>query len=90
MLLYALECFYMLLHALIGQSVRTRSDVDSLSIRLLPAEAGKNWLRQINFPNREIKLLLSVNKRHDFTGIHDINGNFPYDDIFRQNHERLY
>ena len=26
----------------------------------------------------------SVNKRHD------INGNFPYDDIFRKNHARLY
>ena len=27
---------------------------------------------------------------HDITGIHDINGNFPYDDIFRKNHARLY
>ena len=26
----------------------------------------------------------SVNKRHD------INGNFPHDDIFRKNHARLY
>ena len=34
--------------------------------------------------------LYSVNKRHDFTGIHDINGKFPYDDIFRKNHARLY
>ena len=32
----------------------------------------------------------SVNKRHDITGIHHINGNFPYDDIFRKNHARLY
>ena len=32
----------------------------------------------------------SVNKRHDFSGIHDISGNFPYDDIFRKNHARLY
>ena len=32
--------------------------------------------------------LYSVNKRHDITGIHDINGN--YDDIFRKNHARLY
>ena len=31
----------------------------------------------------------SVNKRHDFSGIHDISGNFPYDDIFRKNHARL-
>ena len=31
-----------------------------------------------------------VNKRHDFTGIHDINGKFPYDDIFRKDHARLY
>ena len=30
-----------------------------------------------------------VNKRHDFTGIHDIKGNFPYDNIFRKNHARL-
>ena len=34
--------------------------------------------------------LYSVNKRHDFTGIHDINGYFPYDNIFRKNHARLY
>ena len=34
--------------------------------------------------------LYSVYKRHDFTGIHYINGNFPYDDIFRKNHARLY
>ena len=34
--------------------------------------------------------LYSVNKRNDITGIHDINGNFPYDDIFRKNHARLY
>ena len=34
--------------------------------------------------------LYSANKRHDFTGIHDINRNFPYDDIFRKNHARLY
>ena len=34
--------------------------------------------------------LYSVNKRHDITRIHDINGNFPYDDIFRKNHARLY
>ena len=33
--------------------------------------------------------LYSLNKRHDFTGIHDINGNFPYDNIFRKNHARL-
>ena len=33
---------------------------------------------------------LSVNKRHDITGIHDTNGNFPYNDIFRKNHTRLY
>ena len=33
--------------------------------------------------------LYSVNKRHDITGIHDINGNFPYNDIFRKNHARL-
>ena len=36
------------------------------------------------------KALYSVNKRHDFTEIHDINGKFPYDDIFRKNHARLY
>ena len=34
--------------------------------------------------------LYSVNKRHDIAGIHEINGNFPYDDIFRKNHARLY
>ena len=34
--------------------------------------------------------LYSVNKRHDFSGIHDINGNLPYYDIFRKNHARLY
>ena len=36
------------------------------------------------------KALYSVNKRYDITGIHDINGNFPCDDIFRKNHARLY
>ena len=36
------------------------------------------------------KALYSVNKRHEITGIHDINGNFPYDDIFLKNHARLY
>ena len=34
--------------------------------------------------------LYSVNKRHDITGIHGINRNFPYDDIFRKNYARLY
>ena len=34
--------------------------------------------------------LYSLNKRHENTGIHDINGNFPCDDIFRKNHARLY
>ena len=29
-----------------------------------------------------------VNKRHDFTGIHYINGKFPYDYIFLKNHAR--
>ena len=33
--------------------------------------------------------LYSLNKRHDNTGIHDINGNFPCNDIFRKNHARL-
>ena len=34
--------------------------------------------------------LHSVNKRHSFTGIHCINGKFPYDDIFCKNHAQLY
>ena len=34
--------------------------------------------------------LYSVNKKPDFTGIHGINGKFPYNDIFRKNHARLY
>ena len=44
MFLYAFICFYTLLHALIGRTVRrtTRSEADSLSNWLLPAEAGKN------------------------------------------------
>ena len=37
-----------------------------------------------------VETLYSVNKWHDITGIHDINGNFPYDNIFRKNHSRLY
>ena len=47
MFLNAFICFYTLLHALIGRTVRTtstRSEADSLSNRLLPAEAGKNIL----------------------------------------------
>ena len=31
-----------------------------------------------------------VNKLHDFNGMHDLSGNFCYDDFFRKTHERLY
>ena len=31
-----------------------------------------------------------VNKLHDFTGIHDLSGNFYYNDFFRKTHARLY
>ena len=36
------------------------------------------------------KALYSVNNRHDFTGMHVLNGSFPYDDFFRKTHARLY
>ena len=29
------------------------------------------------------KALYLVNNRHDFKGMHDFKGNFPYDDFFR-------
>ena len=31
-----------------------------------------------------------VNNRQDFTGMHDLKGNFPYDNFFRKTHARLY
>ena len=31
-----------------------------------------------------------VNKLHDFTEIHDLNGNLPYDDFVGKTHTRLY
>ena len=31
-----------------------------------------------------------VNKLHDFNGMHDLSGNFCYDDFFRKTHTRLY
>ena len=31
-----------------------------------------------------------VNKLHDFKGIHDLRGDFCYDDCFRKSHARLY
>ena len=32
------------------------------------------------------KALYLVNNRHDFIGMHDLKGNFPYDDFFRKTH----
>ena len=34
--------------------------------------------------------LYSVNNRHEFTGMHDLNGNFPYDGFLRRTHARQY
>ena len=34
--------------------------------------------------------LYLVNKLHDFTEIHDLNGNLPYDDFVGKTHTRLY
>ena len=31
-----------------------------------------------------------LNNRHDFKGMHDLKGNFTYDDFFRKTHARLY
>ena len=36
------------------------------------------------------KALNLVNNRHDFKGMYDFRGNFPYDDFFRKTHARLY
>ena len=36
------------------------------------------------------KALNLVNNRHDFKGMDDLKGYFPYDDFFRKNHARLY
>ena len=62
MFLNAFICFYTLLHALIGQTVRTRrSEADSLSNRLLPAEAGKKriWLLS-TFPEQTTNAVSSI------------------------------
>ena len=32
---------------------------------------------------------LLVNKLHDFTGMHDLSGNFRYDEFFAKTHARL-
>ena len=48
-----------------------------------------NGIHGLYGKKRYDKALYLVNKRQDITGIHDINGNFSYDDIFRKNHARL-
>ena len=36
------------------------------------------------------KAFYLVNNRHDFKGMYDFKGNFPYDDFFRKTHARLW
>ena len=48
---------------------------------------GKHGVYGTKCYNRAFHL---VNKLHDFTGIHDLSGNFCYDDFFRKTHARLY
>ena len=47
-----------------------------------------------NFRKTHVQRILCTHvhctARHDFTGMHYLNGNFPYDDFFRKTHARLY
>ena len=49
-----------------------------------------NGIHGLNRKKCYNKALYSVNNRHDFKGMHDFKGNFPYDDFFRKTHARLY
>ena len=49
-----------------------------------------NGIHGLNGKKCYDKALYLVNNRHDFKGMHDFKGNFPYDDFFRKTHARLY
>ena len=49
-----------------------------------------NGIHGLNGKKCYNKALYLVNNRHDFKGMHDFKGNFPYDDFFRKTHARLY
>ena len=51
---------------------------------------GVNGIHGLNGKKCYDKALYLVNNRHDFKGMHDFKGNFPYDDFFRKTHARLY
>ena len=48
-----------------------------------------NGIHGLNGKKCYNKALYLVNNRHDFKGMHDFKGNFPYDDFFRKTHARL-
>ena len=48
---------------------------------------GMQGVYGTKFYNRSFHL---VNKLYDFTGIHDLSGDFCHDDFFRKTHARLY
>ena len=48
-----------------------------------------NGIHGLNGKKCYDKALYLVNNRHDFKGMHDFKGNFPYDDFFRKTHARL-
>ena len=49
-----------------------------------------NGIHGLNGKKCYDKALYLVNNRHDFKGMHDFKGNFPYYDFFRKTHARLY
>ena len=49
-----------------------------------------NGIHGLNGKKCYDKTLYLVDKRHDFKGMHDCKGNFPYDDFFRKTHAQLY
>ena len=49
-----------------------------------------NGIHGLNRKKCYDQALYLVNNRHDFKGMHDFKGNFPYDNFFRKNHARLY
>ena len=49
-----------------------------------------NGIHEVNGKKCHNRAFHFVNKLHDFKGIHDLSGNFGYDDFFRKTHSRLY
>ena len=48
-----------------------------------------NGINEVNGKKCQDSAFHFVNKMHDFKGIHDLSGNFCYNDFFRKTHARL-